>query len=74
MTDNTCKNCIFWKRYGIPGRGFCRNENFGEIEIGKQSMNDASIKGLAYWGYGKPARGGFDTGEDFGCIHFEEKS
>jgi hypothetical protein len=64
-----CKNCKYWETslLNSKGAGDCCNEKFvytGE----KKTPKD----GLGYWdneGYDA----GFETGEDFGCIHWEER-
>lgn len=76
-----CKDCKYWKRYeerrAIWGRlrtiasntsyGDCKNDNFFYKEAPKDN-----IKGLIYYDY-ENYTAGFETGQDFGCIHFEQK-
>ena len=69
-----CATCKHWTRYtdGFdqhyhgPHAGECSNKHFtyGSVNV--------PINGLVYWDYeGYSAE--FATGEDFGCIHWEEK-
>lgn len=67
-----CKDCILWERYlGYKGKpeqyGTCQSDYFVDY-------NDYSIpkNGVASWDY-EGYRSGMFTGEDFGCIHFENK-
>lgn len=74
---NICKSCTFWERYGDAGdieyhgahAGMCKCDRFVDA-------NDTSEKvpkdGLRYWDY-EGYSAGFETGEDFGCIHWKGK-
>lgn len=60
----TCKECKHWKRDENSKRGDCNSENF-IYNIGDDKDNRDCLE---YWdceSYGA----GFNTGEDFGCIH-----
>ena len=85
MGDKTCKNCRWWKRgenirytgeYMDPDRkrvvtpsthGKCDSDKF--VYAGRE--NDSETDSLWYEDYESYAAG-FDTGEDFGCIHWSD--
>ena len=62
MTENTCKNCLFWGSYregecDRVGGTFSRNPAAG-FDIVARVLDDS---GLSV---------GLVTGPDFGCVHF----
>ena len=73
MTNKLCKNCASWLRCipmkyeirDITHQGVCKHTAF------VYSSDDciAPIDGLVYWDADSYAAG-FNTGENFGCIHF----
>lgn len=76
MRKNTCKNCISWMRcvplkYDTPNKnlqGECNHSSF----IYSSDDCVAPTDGLVYWDAESYAAG-FNTGEDFGCIHFRRR-
>jgi hypothetical protein len=64
---NTCGKCAHWTRieFGEPHAGKCASDKF---IYGDQPPKD----GLTYWDY-ESYKAGFETGEDFGCIHFSDR-
>jgi hypothetical protein len=73
-TNQTCKTCKHWKRYseafkieyhGIHA-GMCGSEKFIEADSGTK----VPVDGLRYWDY-EGYSAGFETGENFGCVHWE---
>lgn len=78
-----CKECKHWTRYKSPTPnsklpldeciygseeyGRCKNENFIYL-YGREHHN----KALIYWDCDQ-FKADFETGEQFGCIHFEQK-
>lgn len=79
MVDKLCKNCKHWERHkddvltrlgGIKKNGYCNHEKFLYSD---ESTNEELEAGdtLNYWDY-ENYGAGFETGENFGCIHFEE--
>lgn len=73
----TCKNCIFWERYKEAGDIESRGEHAGICNSAKFiDANDSCEKvpkdGLRYWDY-EGYSAGFETGENFGCIHWKGK-
>jgi len=72
MEVKLCKTCKYWEKYKdgeFTSRGFyagkCSNAAFVYDEATPKN-------GLSYWDY-ESYRAGFETGEDFGCIHWEPK-
>ena len=68
-----CKTCKFWTRhtdkFSTPTRGDCASTGFHDANTeGKPTPTQ-----LHYWDY-EGYMCGFDTGEDFGCIHWAAKS
>jgi hypothetical protein len=67
---STCKTCQHWKRntdsWDAPHAGSCSSPKF-EYADG----NDVPKDGLAYSDY-EGYWASFETGEDFGCIHWKE--
>lgn len=69
---STCKTCKHWqrytsnfdKRYHGEHTGCCNSEKF----IYKDMDQKAEKDGVAYWDY-EGYSAGFETGEDFGCVH-----
>ncbi len=67
-----CGKCKHWRRYSMEfdvnyhGKhaGTCNSDKFVYDE-GPQPPQD----GLRYWDY-EGYSAGFDTGEDFGCVHW----
>lgn len=75
MVEKLCKNCVYWNR---DEHDF--NKNFGKckcdkfVYTGKSEFEDVETNsdGLNYWdSEGYMAR--FETGENFGCVHFKER-
>jgi hypothetical protein len=65
---NTCKDCKHWERNKDEKyAGRCDSEKFVYSD-----GNDCQKDGLQYWDY-EGYSAGFETGEDFGCIHWEAK-
>jgi len=66
-----CSSCKHWEMFydDRPGFGACRNNKF-KWEV---DTYDKPLQGdeLIYWD-DEGLRAGFYTGQDFGCIHFEE--
>jgi hypothetical protein len=71
-----CKNCKYWHKYTDdfdveyhgPMMGVCHSDKFRY----KESSEKAKPDELMYWddeGYSA----GFETGADFGCVHFSLK-
>jgi len=80
MTEKICGNCSYWVRTegnrnikSLPISGKCNNtEKFvyeGAIKDDRPFPDDI----LLYWDY-EQYSAGFLTGENFGCIHWEEKN
>jgi hypothetical protein len=75
---NTCKTCKWWKRASEDRQdslgqyaGYCSHDAFVCPE---ESPFDGKVprNGLRYWDQeGESA--GFETGENFGCIHWEKQ-
>ena len=71
--NNKCKNCKYFQRNTEP----YDNNNFGECSCDK-FVYDSYINEkeetdkLFYWDY-ESYSADFNVGENFGCIHFEEK-
>jgi hypothetical protein len=69
---NTCKDCKHWTRssgsYSEIYSGNCDSDKFIEASAGVKIPKD----GLEYWDY-EGYSAGFSTGEDFGCIHWENR-
>lgn len=67
----TCKTCRHWKRIkplsyeGLYPFGNCSNPSF--VAYGKCKPDGAS-----FWDRVGDAEVFFDTGEDFGCIHYRK--
>ncbi len=70
MTDRTCKNCIFWLSMDNAKFGFCENNKFMNLYPHSNSLQDDI---LVYIGEYEPGAI-LETGQNFGCIHFEKKS
>ena len=71
-----CKNCKFWNRnisYAILESDPLR-KNYGGCDNSKLNYDnhDGEKDNLVYTDYEEYAAG-ISVGEDFGCIHFEEK-
>jgi hypothetical protein len=71
IIDGRCGSCKFWSKYegqyaDSLGKkaGSCGNDKFVHEA-------DLPIDGLAYWGGELSA--GFETGEQFGCVHWEKR-
>ena len=64
---NTCRNCTFWNNddtYNCRGNLLqCTNEKL------REGIEDAKLDELCYAYY---EGGGFYTGPDFGCVHWEK--
>lgn len=73
-----CADCVFWKRDEIfdwrtetasdAPYGYCNNSKFVYTGDGDKTPED----GLGYWDC-ESYKAGFQTGENFGCIHFKER-
>jgi hypothetical protein len=69
---NHCKTCKHWTRYTKAFDIKWRGSRAGTCDSEKFANQDGSAThdGLNYWGsYEESA--GFETGEDFGCVHHE---
>jgi hypothetical protein len=72
--EKLCKFCRFWTEYKAdyypyhPGIGGCNHGNFVYTGQG----DETPVNGLGYWDQDS-YRAGFETGSDFGCIHFEQR-
>ena len=68
MNTGRCVTCRFWERL-VEGEhlGLCSSEKFVESDL-----DDCPIDGLEYWDY-ESNSAGFNTGEQFGCIHWKLK-
>lgn len=70
-----CGNCEFWLRYTEQFEvkhhgqhaGICESDQFVYNNMGSTPKD-----GLRYWDY-EGYDAGFDTGENFGCVHFKER-
>lgn len=71
MSQNLCINCKYWVRnddnYSNKFFGMCSSDKF-IYEDSDKNPKDA----LVYWDY-EGYSAGFETGENFGCIHFTNK-
>lgn len=70
---NTCKNCKYFKR----NKDNYRSEKYGECSCDKFAYDSwisekEETDKLFYWDY-EDYSANFNVGENFGCIHFEEK-
>ena len=69
---NTCKDCKHWSvgEDYVTGAtvGSCGSEKFIDANTGGRCPKD----GLRYWDH-ESYSCGFETGPDFGCIHWEAK-
>ena len=65
-----CMNCRYWDRGGYKNYlvGTCKNDKFVYTGDGEY---ETQVDGLGYWDSESYAAG-FETGQDFGCIHFEK--
>jgi hypothetical protein len=67
-----CKNCKYWERETDSGKeeyyGGCSNEKLVDTNIAYIPVDGLGTHD--YEGY----MSGFRTGENFGCIHFENKN
>lgn len=67
-----CKDCKYWKREVYPGKeqyyGSCSNEKLVDTNIAQ-----IPVDGLGTHDHGG-YMSGFNTGENFGCIHFTNKN
>ena len=61
---NTCKECRWWKEEPKEPRGLCISDKFVSVNYSADSYPPDT---LVY-------SDGFDTGPNFGCIHWEELS
>jgi len=59
MTKKICKNCTHWEKNN------CDCDKFVY-----EGYDEPPIDGLVYWDY-ESYSAGFETGEQFGCIHFK---
>lgn len=72
----TCETCIFWKRYTEESdiryhgehKGGCSCGHFVYTGDGTQ----CPIDGVGFWDY-ESYDASFETGRDFGCIHWVDK-
>ena len=71
----TCKNCEYWSKKepkyegDAKNAGVCSNDKFVFIGIYDESEK-LPDDGLSYWDFDNYFAE-FNTGKDFGCIHFE---
>jgi hypothetical protein len=72
-----CQNCKHWTRSVVNNNGFWWDAKTEPITNGKcdspkfvYDSQGTPIDGLAYWD-SEDYSAGFDTGEWFGCVHFE---
>ncbi len=66
-----CRTCKFWKRVASDFDKSYHGEHAGECGNEKFVYEDkVSTDGLRYWDY-EGYSAGFETGEDFGCIHHQ---
>ena len=74
MAENLCKNCKYWTQHVGPYKdthfGSCSNEKF--VYTFTSLNKDVPDDGLGYWDE-ECYKAYFETGENFGCIHFESK-
>lgn len=71
-----CVSCIFWEKWKEKNNiehhgeniGQCYNRSFVYTGQGRTCPQD----GLGYWDC-EDYSAGFETGKDFGCIHWEKK-
>ena len=64
--NKICKNCGDWNRsHHLSYLGECKNDSFVYSGNGINCCNN----GLQYWDV-ESCNAGFETGENFGCIHF----
>ena len=76
---NTCETCAAWTQEEprgcarLPkGFGYCVSPKFYYTGDGTDDPAEGEVDCLTYWdceGYGA----GFETGKDFGCIHWTKK-
>lgn len=65
MTMEHCKNCRWWENSECTNR----------VKIGEPMSIDADISGLTdQLCYSYDEGGYFDTGPEFGCVHFAPKN
>ena len=76
ILQNQCKNCKYFKRhtgkYDNKQFGKCCNEQkfvYGTSDDNKNGGNNDILFYMDYEWY----NAGLEVGEDFGCIHFENK-
>lgn len=65
---NTCKHCLHWQKDEAGFMGTCSCEKFVEQGTGRVERD-----GMEYWDY-EGYSAGFNTGKDFGCIHWKQKT
>ena len=77
-----CKDCKYWKRHSKDNsnydesndkRGKCSSPKFIDVSYenyfeSEQKTNKSDT--LEYWDF-EAYKAGFNTGENFGCIHFK---
>ena len=70
---NICKNCKFFQKNEFEWRskkyGYCNCKKFEYGTSGKKEKYKDKLYFKDYEGYSAD----FEVGEEFGCIHFEEK-
>ena len=69
----TCKDCKYWsKRHVTDINGGCSNDKFvyndGMVSLQMQEFNDCLV-----YGDTEMYNAWFQTGPNFGCVHFEDK-
>jgi hypothetical protein len=70
-----CKDCAYWTRKKYPHEpepekvGNCKCDKF--VYTGGFDDNETPIDGLGYSDY-ESYSACFETGENFGCIHFKK--
>jgi hypothetical protein len=80
-TQGRCGSCEHWVRFTDVGAikfhgaysGKCKSPKFVYCGANQKTPQKTPKDGLSYWDYESYAAG-FDTGEDFGCVHWSAKS
>lgn len=77
--ERICKNCKYWKRdCDLECYGTCDNPSFEYesaycYERHKKEQDKPILKNKLFYMDYESYSAGFETGEEFGCIHFENK-
>ena len=68
-----CKTCKHWKRYKDDFDIVYHGKHAGKCDSEKWIENDkCPVDGVRYWDH-EDYSAGFETGEDFGCVHWHEQ-